>query len=433
MGKEINEEKLKALLIGVNIDNPDFEKSMDELKSLAEANYYEVVGNVTQNLKVPNRAIYVGTGKVDEIKTAINMYDADVIIFNNELSPTQIRNLEKYLDITILDRTSLIIQIFSDRARTREAKLQVEVAKLEYMLPRLAHLHTDLGRQGGSAGVSNKGSGEKKIELDRRRIEAELDTLKEELEQLSVTRNTQRKRRKKSGVPRVSLVGYTNAGKSTLLNALLSTYGDDNNEDKKVFEKDMLFATLETNVRNIKLNNNKEFLLSDTVGFVRELPHNLIKAFRSTLEEIKDADLLLHVIDISDSDYINQQKVTLETLKTLGADDIPMIYVYNKCDLNEEIKFPKVCEDKIYLSAHTGEGIDELIKKIEELIYKSYVRCKVLIPYSDGDIVNYFINSSTVYKIDYTEDGTEMDIELKESDYNRYKEYVKKSVSRVSG
>ena len=307
-------EKEKALLVAVNVNNEKyFEESVEELELLVKACDMIPIGTLFQNLDAVNTAYYVGSGKLSEIKQEILARNVDVVIFNSELSPTQLRNLQNKLDIAILDRTALILQIFAIRAKTKEAKLQVEIASLQYMLPRLVGLHTSLGRQGGGASLSNKGSGEKKLELDRRKIEERITKLNEELKQIEKERNVQRKKRQKSGIPLVSLAGYTNAGKSTLMNALVDMYKKD--DAKKVEEKDMLFATLETSVRNITLPDKKSFLLSDTVGFISKLPHNLIKAFRSTLEEIKEADLILQVIDYSDENYKEHIEVTNDTLK----------------------------------------------------------------------------------------------------------------------
>lgn len=431
MDKELVTRK-RALLVGVNFNNDrDFEKSFSELKALSEANYYEVVDKEFQNADKVNKALYIGTGKADELKTKIEALDIDIVIFNNELSPMQFKNLEEKFHREVIDRTGLILQIFSDRAMTREAKLQVEVAKLEYMLPRLSHMHSDLGRQGG--GGINRGSGEKKIELDKRRIEKELDTLKKELERLSLTRDTQRKKRAKSGIKRVALCGYTNAGKSTILNEIIKNYdttivpnSDDENLDgkKTVFEKDMLFATLETSTRNITLENNKSFLLSDTVGFIRQLPHNLVKAFRSTLEEIKESDLILEVIDYSDDDYENHIKVTNSTLKEIGANDIPIIYVYNKADKCNIENYPNAFDDKIYISAKEDESVKLLIDEISKRIFSSHVKCKMHIPFKDGQVVSVLNNCASIYSTEYDELGTILDLEVDEINYNRYKEYV---------
>lgn len=417
-------EKTKVLIVGVNINGREyFKESMEELVSLVEACNMQVCGKIEQNLKVVNKPLYIGTGKVAEVKDMAKECMAEVIVFNNELSPTQLRNLQKDLDMPILDRTSLILEIFSTRAKTREAKLQVEVAKLQYMLPRLVGLHESLGRQGGASGLSNKGSGEKKLELDRRRIEDKLTELRKDLEEVEGERNTQRKQRNESGIPKVALVGYTNAGKSTLMNALVEMYLKD--DSKKVMEKDMLFATLETQVRKITLENNKSFLLSDTVGFISELPHNLIKAFRSTLEEVKNADLLLEVIDYSDKNYEEHIKVTKDTLKSLGADEIPIIYVYNKSDLMLD-RLPLVDGDNIYISASSKRGIVELIDLISSKIYSDYIDCHMLIPFNKGNIVSYFNNNATIKETEYLENGTLLKMNCRLSDYNKYIEYVKK-------
>ena len=264
----------KVLLVGVNLDDgTDFQQSMKELASLAEACNMEVVGTVVQNLPTINKGLYIGTGKVEEVHEEAGVLGATTVIFDNALSPMQLRNLQQEIGVNVMDRTGLILDIFSERAKTREAKMQVEIAKLQYMLPRLAGLRTSLGRQGGGSGLSNKGAGEKKIELDRRRIEHRMSELRKELETILQERETQRKQRMQSGIPRVALVGYTNAGKSTLLNVMIDTYVGD--ESKKVLEKDMLFATLDTTVRKITPKNHKPFLLSDTVGFINQLPHNL--------------------------------------------------------------------------------------------------------------------------------------------------------------
>ena len=395
----------KAIIVGANIDQYErFEKSMDELENLVLACDIEVVGRETQNLLEVNNAMYIGKGKAEEIATKAEALKVDYVIFNNELSGRQMRNLSKIIKADILDRTALILEIFSRRARTKEAKLQVEVARLEYMMPRLVGMHEALGRQGGGS-FFNKGSGEKKIELDRRLIEEKLTDLRHELEELSTDREVQRKKREESNIPLVSLVGYTNAGKSSLMNYMIDRFVQD--EDKKVFEEDMLFATLETSVRKIELEDNRKFLLSDTVGFISELPHDLIKAFRSTLEEIKNADLLVQVIDYSDKDFAEHMEVTKETLEKIGAGDIPVIYVYNKSELMLE---------KL--------GMNELIDMIIEKIYSEYKQVKMLIPFSDGSIVSYLNEHATVMKTDYDEKGTILTVECTPAQYNKYKEYV---------
>lgn len=360
------ERKERALLLGVNLnDGEDFARSMQELGNLAEACGMEMAGQIVQNLPKLHMALYMGKGKLSEIQQFLEEEEVDVLIFDRSLSPSQMRNLQNMLDYPILDRTTLILEIFATRAQTREAKLQVESARLQYVLPRLTGMHKALSRQGGGSGLSNKGAGEKKLELDRRRIEKRMAELRKELDKIAKERETQRKQRQGSGIPRVALVGYTNAGKSTLMNQMLDKYTRD--ASKKVLEKDMLFATLDTTVRRIRTGAKEEFLLSDTVGFIHQLPAGLVKAFRSTLEEAREADLLLHVLDYSDESYRKQREVTEETLTELGAGDIPVIYVYNKADrCMEADQLPMIRDNRIYMSAKTGAGIPELVELIRK-------------------------------------------------------------------
>lgn len=412
----------RALSIGVNINNQnDFQQSMEELSNLAFACDFEVVGSIQQNLKAINKAYYVGTGKVEEILIQMGEMKAEVLIFNNELSPSQLRNLEKKLECPILDRTSLILEIFARRAKTKEAKLQVEVARLQYMLPRLVGANESLGRQGGGAGLKNRGAGETKLELDRRKIEIKIAELEKELENIGNERQTQRKKRNKVELPSVALVGYTNAGKSSIMNAMVEMF--QKSEAKKVFEKDMLFATLETSVRNIKLPNKKAFLLSDTVGFVSNLPHNLVKAFRTTLEEVCEADLLIHVVDYSNPDYKKQIEVTADTLKQIGAERIPVIYAYNKVDL-VDFGVPISQNDCVYISAKDKTGIDELIRLISEKVFTEYVQCKMLIPYENGNLVSYFNGNANIQSTSYEGDGTLLTLECKKADYQKYQQFL---------
>ena len=294
----------RAVLVGVHEQNDEhFDYAMEELRNLAGAIDVEVLGEVTQNLERRNPSHYVGKGKIEEIRNFYEELDANLVIFNDELSPSQIRNMEQELDCKVIDRTMLILDIFARRARTSEARMQVELAQLQYMLPRLVGLRASLGRQGGGTGggLQNKGAGETKLELDRRKIEDQIAKLRRDLDHVKDQRETQRKQRKKSGIPVVSIVGYTNAGKSTLMNQLLVKMDADTS--KQVYEENMLFATLDTSVREVKLADKKEFILTDTVGFVSKLPHHLVKAFRSTLEEARDADLLLHVVDVSNLEH----------------------------------------------------------------------------------------------------------------------------------
>ncbi|ANS47396.1 GTP-binding protein [Bacillus thuringiensis] len=412
----------RAVLVGVNVGNEDdFAYSMEELTNLAEACDVEVIGQVTQNLQRVNPSHYIGKGKIEEVAAYVQEIDANMVIFNDELSPSQIRNLEEDLDCKVIDRTILILDIFAQRAKTKEAQLQVEVAHLQYMMPRLIGLRESLGRQSGGVGTKNKGVGEKKLELDRRKIEEQISVLNKDLEALVAQRQTQRKQRKKNEIPVVALVGYTNAGKSTTMNAMLEIYNG--TEEKQVFEKDMLFATLETSVRNIDLPDNKSFLLTDTVGFVSKLPHHLVKAFRSTLEEVAEADLLIHVVDYANPNYEQLIDITNETLKKIGVENIPTIYAYNKSDM-VDVEIPKVQEDRVYLSAKKHVGIEELVEMIRSHIYKEYTKCEMLIPYNQGQVVSYFNNHAHVLSTSYENEGTKLQIECKTSDYEKYKHFA---------
>ena len=410
----------RGIIVGININNKNnFEESIIELKNLCIACDIEIVGEMEQNLKKINPTFYMGSGKIEELQDLIEKTNAEIIVFNNELSASQIKNIEEEVKCNVIDRTALILDIFANRAKTREAKLQVEVARLQYELPRLIGANENLGRQSGGVGTKNRGAGETKLELDRRRIEDRIASLNKELEILKYQRNTQKNKRKKSNIPNVALVGYTNAGKSSVMNVLVENFI--NKEDKKVFEKNMLFATLETYVRNIKLHNNKSFLLYDTVGFVGDLPHNLVKAFRSTLEEVCDADLLVHIIDISNPNYKNQIDVTNETLSQIGADNIPMIYVYNKIDL---IDLDKLDNNKILISAKRDIGIDRLIESICEKVFEDYIRFKLKIPYSEGKMISNIMENATILDSEYIEDGVIFNIECSEKEYVKYKQYI---------
>ena len=410
----------RGIIVGIKINNKNnFEESIIELKNLCIACDIEIVGEMEQNLKKINPTFYMGSGKIEELRDLIEEMNAEIIVFNNELSASQIKNIEEEVKCSIIDRTALILDIFANRAKTREAKLQVEVARLQYELPRLIGANENLGRQSGGVGTKNRGAGETKLELDRRRIEDRIASLNKELEILKYQRNTQKNKRKKSSIPNVALVGYTNAGKSSVMNVLVEKFI--NKEDKKVFEKNMLFATLETYVRNIKLHNNKSFLLYDTVGFVGDLPHNLVKAFRSTLEEVCDADLLVHIIDISNPNYKNQIDVTNETLSQIGADNIPMIYVYNKIDL---IDLDKLDNNKILISAKRDIGIDRLIESICEKVFEDYIRFKLKIPYSEGKMISNIMENATILDSEYIEDGVIFNIECSEKEYVKYKQYI---------
>lgn len=423
-------EKERAVVVGLCIgQDRQFEHSMEELISLCEACNMEVIAMLTQALPAPHQALYIGTGKVQEVIDTCVTLDADVVVFDNALSPSQVRNLSTEIDKPILDRTALILEIFSDRAKTREAKLQVELARLQYLLPRLAGMGTALSRQGGGSGSrSNKGAGEKKLELDRRHIEHRITECKRELEVVKKNRITQRKSRKNSAIPQVSLVGYTNAGKSTIMNQLLSFYGNSDiahNEHKLVLQKDMLFATLETTIRKITPPGKSPFYLSDTVGFIDKLPHNLVDAFRSTLEEACEADLLLQVVDVSDPYYKDQMRVTNETLAELGAGHIPQIIVYNKADKVPDIHtIPRVGKHQIHMAARNGIGIPELMEMIMSEIYGNLFCAKVLLPYTEGSLYSLMQKEANIIAQEYREDGIYLELEVNPLYEHRLKPFV---------
>ncbi len=428
----------RAALVGLNtgIAESEFDRSMAELKELVKALDIEAAISVTQSLPSPDRSTYIGSGKVQEIAAALDMYEIDLVVFNDALSPMQARNLEKELDTEVIDRTGLILQIFARRAKTREACLQVEYAQLQYMLPRLAHMKTSLSRQGGGSGrLSNKGSGEKQLELDRRRIEHRMAELRRDLEGIQRERDTQRGKRMRSGLPEIALVGYTNAGKSTILNGLIERYGVEGAEDKQVFEKDMLFATLDTSVRKIEPKGHRPFLLTDTVGFISDLPHDLVKAFRSTIEEAKFADLLLVVVDFADPEHRHHMEVTEKTLKEIDAGDIPVIYVFNKSDVLqcEQIEngslpmdFPKKGQDRIYISAKDEKSLDALVEVIEKKLSEGEAECELLLPYKEGAILGELNTRGVVSFTQYREDGVLIRARLSERDISRYRDYIQK-------
>lgn len=423
-------KRRSAILVGLNIDKTAerFELSMAELAELAAACDIDVVGTVTQNADSVNKATFIGSGKTQDLKVMAEGIQPDLIIFNETLAPLQVRNLDKILDVEIMDRTGLILEIFSMRARTREARLQVESARLAYTLPRLAGMRNELGRQGGTSGsMSNRGAGEKKIELDRRYIEKRISEIDRELKQVDKERDIQRSKRLNSGELKCALVGYTNAGKSTLMNSLLDI-------DKKVFEADMLFATLDTSVRRIDNGIIRPFMLIDTVGFIDDLPHSLVKAFRSTLEEVKYADLILEIIDYSDPDYRNHMEVTKKTLAEIGAGAIPVLYIYNKYDkvlegaredlvISADDEIPVVREDSIYMSARTRQGLEELLGLIDDFRRQGELEWIGLIPYTRGDILNILKNSATILSTEYLAEGTKVELRTTVADYKKYREY----------
>lgn len=414
---------MKAVLVGVKLDSQnvlDFENEMEELANLAKACNIEPIESIVQNLELLHPVTYVGKGKVDEIKMIAEASEAEVVIFNDELTPIQISNLQDRLDVQIYDRTYLILEIFKSRAKTREAIIQVEIASLNYMLPRLVGLRQGLSRQRGTGGgfAHGRGAGESKLELDRRINKDKVTALKRELAELAKQRKQQREKRKKNDIPTVCLVGYTNSGKSTLMNTLLEK--SKSTENKKVFQQDMLFATLETSSRKISLEDG-EFILTDTVGFIEKLPHNLIEAFKSTLEEITEANLIVHVVDGSNSKFLNQIHATNKVLEELGVTDIPVIYAFNKIDKVEEYLYiPNDYPNSVRISALNNINIDYLTKVMIEKVYSTYQDVKFIIPYNFEKIVYEIKKQAILVRLDYTDENIIMTCKASELMINKY-------------
>ncbi|MDO4939814.1 MAG: GTPase HflX [Lachnospiraceae bacterium] len=433
------ENLIKVILAGVyetDVDSgsqEEFEHSMDELSELARACYFKPAAKVTQQLEHRTSPLYMGSGKVEEIAQLVKTEEAELVIFNDTLTPVQIRNLSKEMGVPVMDRTALILEIFKDRARTREAKLQVELARLQYMKPRLIGMWEKQNRQGGASGsMSSKGEGETQLEIDRRMIDHRLSELRKELKIVERERQTQRKKRQSSRMPLVSLVGYTNAGKSTIMNSFVERYADG---EKKVFEANMLFATLDTTIRRIETGNNKDFLLSDTVGFIQKLPTGLVEAFKSTLEEVKDADLIIQVVDFSDPHYKDHMITTENTVSELGAGDIPMLVVYNKADLcDEHQEYPRKASDVrdasgrlnkcIVISAKEDASIEFLKDSIIETAFSDYIEATFMIPFNKGNIVAYLQENSHVVSQEYTADGTMIRTRCHVADRDKYSEFL---------
>ena len=414
-----------AIIVGVDMPNNEYPiaYTLKELTNLAKACDIKVIGELSQNLEEINPKYYVGSGKVEEIKTMVISLDADMVIFDDELSPSQIRNLEKALDTKVIDRSLLILDIFSSRANTAEAILEIKLARLTYMLPRLVGLNASLSRQGGGSGAtSSKGAGEKQLELDRRKIMAEIEQTKKKLKTIKNNRDLQRSKREKTGIPIVSLVGYTNAGKSSTFNTLIEACKVQNN--KEVLEKDMLFATLGTNVRKMVLPNKQEILLIDTVGFVSKLPTLLVNSFRSTLEEILNSSLIIHVVDISNDFYENQIKVTNEVLKEIGVTDIPQLYLLNKTD--KALNVPTVFNESLPFSNKTKFNVDELLKQIQEKTKKLFnTLIDVNIPLTDGKTISLMEAYGIIEAKIYTNEAIYYKAYIPNNILIKFKDYIK--------
>lgn len=419
-----NRRRERTLIVGLELtmDTIDIDTSLDELQELVQAAEGVVVSRIVQKRDSIHPAYFIGKGKVEEIRLYCEELDIDAVVFNDELSGAQIRNLEKIIDKKIVDRTNLILDIFATRATSKEGKLQVKLAQLKYRLPRLVGMRDYLSREGG--GIGTRGPGEQKLETDRRHILREINNIEKQLKEVEANRQITRKRRHNSNYPIVALVGYTNAGKSTLLNRLMD---DESDESKQVFVKDILFATLDTSLRRARLPNGQIYLLTDTVGFVSKLPTHLIEAFKGTLEETKYADMLLHVVDASNSDIDIQIKTTIEILKELEVLDKPIITVFNKMDrtdIQSLIYESNLVGEKIFISAKNDVNIDKLKLLIQEKLPQEYKYILMKIPYDKQTILNYFMNNYEIENLRHEEDGTYFDLAINILDYERYKDYI---------
>ncbi len=397
MTENNTEKKNRAVLVGLSSralapeENAD-EASMEELSALLETAGGECVGVVTQSKDSPDPRTFIGEGKVAEVKELAHAMDADMVIFDNGLSPSQQRVLSEDLGVSVLDRSALILDIFAQRARTREGRLQVELAQYKYLLPRLMGMWTHLERQEGAIGT--RGPGETQLESDRRHIRRKISKLEEELKDVRRVRATQRERRIKNEVPVVAIVGYTNAGKSTLLNRLTGA---------AIPANDRLFDTLDTTTRTLEISDTCTVLISDTVGFIRKLPHQLVEAFKATLEELEYADLLLHVIDVSNPEWQHQAEVVENLIVELGASDLPRIDVFNKCDCVEAGDLRPHGTDFCAISARTGEGVDRLLEMIDQRLDKGTRRVRIHLPYDKGGLLDMLYRDAKVENVEYGE------------------------------
>ena len=417
-GNVIQRSSANAILVGASTGE-DISYSMEELAGLANAAGIEVIGEMTQYLDRFNSATLIGSGKVEELKELCKNMEADLVIFNDELSGMQLRNIEDAVGVKVIDRTILILDIFADRAVSKEGKLQVELAQLQYRMPRLLGFGKSLSRLGG--GIGTRGPGEKKLETDRRHIKSRMDEIKKELEEIKAGRSVQRAKREKSELPVVALAGYTNSGKSSLMNRLLSM---EDREEKKVFEEDMLFATLDTAQRLITLDDNKSFILIDTVGFVSRLPHTLVDAFKATLEEVTMADLIVHVVDASFPEKDFHIEVTERVLSDLGAADRESIIAFNKIDLVPGFEPLEYGQKAVCISCKTGQGIEALLEMIKAKLFSDMKEVELLVPYSRGEVVSAILTKAKPSVTEYREGGTYLKVELSGEQRGRWAEFI---------
>ncbi|MEA4895514.1 MAG: GTPase HflX [Oscillospiraceae bacterium] len=416
-------KKEKAVLAGLSAnsmadDEKSTEISMQELAALVETAGGEAVAYVLQNRPTPEARSFIGEGKVQEIKELIEKNECELAVFDNELSPSQMRVLSEDLGVKVLDRSGLILDIFAQRAQTREGQLQVELAQYEYLLPRLTGMWTHLVRQtatGGSSPIGTRGPGETQLETDRRHIKRKIRKLREELEEVRRVRGTQRRRREKNSMPVVALVGYTNAGKSTLLTCLTGS---------EVPANDRLFDTLDTTTRRMPISETQEVLLSDTVGFIRKLPHHLVEAFKATLEELVYADVLLHVIDISSPTWEEQARIVDELIDQLGAAKTPCIRVFNKCDAYAGL-LPHG-ENIVCVSAKTGEGKAELLDALSKLLENGKKNVELLLPYREAGVLEFLHREASVTSVEYTDNGIRVKTAVRPELWGRVREFVVK-------
>ncbi len=415
---ETEKEIEKVILVGIDTGDNEFdtESCLDELGDLAKTAGAEVVGRLIQKREAINKATYLGKGKIEELKNYIEMVEATGIICDDELNPNQIRNLENTLDTKVMNRTLLILDIFAKRASSAEGKVQVELAQLKYNLAHLTGRGKEMSRLGG--GIGTRGPGEKKLETDRRNISDRISDLNKELKEIERHRGVLREKRMETGVPVIALVGYTNAGKSTLLNTLTGA---------GVLAENMLFATLDTTTRAVETDSGAKYLFTDTVGFIQKLPHNLIKAFKATLEEAKYADILVHVVDASNPKRSEQMNIVYKTLKELGADDKPVITVYNKID-KEDVEKPlftdKRALETISISAKNGLNINTLLQKTEEIIKSLKKSIKVVIPYNMGQLLSIVHGNCEITDSENREDGYYFELYADEETENRLRDYI---------
>ena len=407
----------RAVLVGLNADlftkeQTATEETLEELEALLETAGGFCTGKVLQNRHTPDAHCFIGEGKAQEVRMLVEATASTMVVFDNELSPGNIRALEEIVGVTVLDRSALILDIFAQRAKTKEGRLQVELAQYKYLLPRLSGMGASLSRQGG--GIGTRGPGETKLESDRRHIRERINRLEEELEQVRKVRSVQRERRMKNSVPVVALVGYTNAGKSTLLNQLTGAGIPANNR---------LFDTLDTTSRQLTVSDNLDVVLSDTVGFIAKLPHHLVNAFRATLEELEYADLLLHVIDASDPNRQEHIEVVDKLIAQLAKSDTPVLKVYNKADLVYPEDIP-AGQDVVPVSAKRGMNMDGLLKAIEQALGHRRHHVVLVIPYAQGGLVDTLHSGAKVLRTDYTGEGIEMEVILDDILYGRLKNYV---------